>query len=656
MNTAFGSWPSPLTTKELTRGVTGFAGLQSAAGKLFLLESRPEEAGRSSILMLNPEVAKDTGLELTPAPFNVRSRVHEYGGGSFLATQKAVYFVNFKDQNIYVIDLLNASEQNAQAAPPRQLTETDTDRRYADLALDKTNQQLIAVCEQHSTNSHEPQNLLVCIDTTNGRESELHTGHDFYSSPRICPHSKEVAFVGWDHPNMPWDETVLYRAELKPGGLLNARQIEGAANESISQPSWLATGELLFVSDRSGFWNLHKFATSGSVNLCNDDAEYASPNWIFGLCEHTQLANGELAVVRQHGGLGELCVLKTNANNDAARESLDNTFAGYHALCSDDSHIYALADRMDGFACLIALDTKNTTTRVLRTAGEFALPNPSVPEALSVTNRSGLTTHAWLYLPQNPNSRSNEGATADERPPLLVLSHGGPTSSTSPALNPRIQYYTSRGWAVADVNYGGSTGYGRAYRMRLRNHWGLVDVHDCEDIAKALADSGRVDRTRIAIKGGSAGGYTTLAALTFGDVFAAGASHYGIGDLNALAAETHKFEARYVDGLIPKEEWDSRSPINDVDSLSCPVIFFQGSEDAVVPPGQAQAMVAALKAKGLPVAYVEFAGEGHGFRQAKNIQHAAAAEYQFFCRVFGIECPDSAVELDVENLAIDKPA
>jgi len=303
---------------------------------------------------------------------------------------------------------------------------------------------------------------------------------------------------------------------------------------------------------------------------------------------------------------------------------------------------------MDGFSSLIAVDTKTATTKVLRTAGEFALASPSLPEALAIKNRSGLTTHAWLYLPKNSNETS--GATPDERPPLLVLSHGGPTSSTSPALNPRIQYYTSRGWAVADVNYGGSTGYGRAYRERLRNNWGLIDVHDCEDVARSLAKSNRVDPNRMAIKGGSAGGYTTLAALTFGDVFAAGASHYGIGDLNALAAETHKFEARYVDGLIPKDQWNARSPINAVESLSCPVIFFQGSEDAVVPPGQAQAMVSALKAKGLPVAYVEFAGEGHGFRQAANIQHAAAAEYQFFCSVFGIECPDTPVDLDVENM------
>ena len=647
MNTAFGSWPSPLTTQELTRGVTGFADLQSAASSLFLLESRPEEAGRSTVVMLNPQQADDPGIEISPAPFNVRSRVHEYGGGSFLATQNALYFVNFADQNIYVVDLEQTTQEKPQPAPPRQLTSGDANRRYADLALDEAHQQLLAVCEQHLPDHHEPQNLLVGINLADGKETELHTGHDFYAAPRICPQNEQVAFIAWDHPHMPWDETVLYRATLKQGQLAETQVIEGAQNESISQPGWLENGALIFSSDRAGFWNLHRYNSDGSTNICRDDAEYTSPNWIFGIREHTQLVNGDLAVVRQHQGLGELCVLATNADTPT---SLNKEFAGYHALCSDATHLYALADRTDGFSCLIAVNTADASTNVLRTAGEFALREPSLPEAFAVTNRSGLTTHAWLYLPKNATNASTNGATADERPPLLVLSHGGPTSATSPALNPRIQYYTSRGWAVADVNYGGSTGYGRAYRERLRNNWGLIDVHDCEDVALALAEQNRVDPKRMAIKGGSAGGYTTLAALTFGNVFAAGASHYGIGDLNALAAETHKFEARYVDGLIPKQEWEARSPINAVDSLSCPVIFFQGSEDAVVPPGQAQAMVKALKAKGLPVAYVEFAGEGHGFRKATNIQQAAAAEYQFFCSVFGIECPDSPVDLEVENL------
>ena len=661
MNTPFGSWPSPLTAQELTRGVTGFADLQCAANALFLLESRPEEAGRNTLLMLNPEAPEKPGTELSPAPLNVRSRVHEYGGGAFLATEHTVFFVNFADQNIYLVDLEKIDPESVDSAleptPPRQLTFSEIDRRYADLALAPGGSQLIAVCEQHSDANHEPENFLVCIDLQSGAEQNLHSDHDFYAAPRVCQSSGQLAFVAWDHPAMPWDTTVLYQARIDDRSLVEVRQIEGGSNESITQPGWLQDQRLLFASDRNGFWNLHvrpsPRETDAAHCLQTESAEYASPAWVFGQREWVQLASGAIAAARQVNGLGELGIYQQGANNSSwQRTSIDAGFTAYHALCCDQTSLYALADRMDGFASVIAIDLATQTTRVLRKAGDFILKDVSTPEPLAFKNREGLTTHAWLYMPvaQSANAQDISRTTTSEKPPLLVLSHGGPTSATSPALNPRIQYYTSRGWAVADVNYGGSSGYGRAYRERLRNNWGLVDVHDCEDTALALADDNRVDRSRLAIKGGSAGGYTTLAALTFGDVFAAGASHYGIGDLNALAAETHKFEARYVDGLIPADEWDKRSPINSVDQLSCPVIFFQGSDDAVVPPGQAQAMVAALKQKSLPVAYVEFAGEGHGFRQAKNIQHAAAAEYQFFCRVFGIESPDAQVALTIENM------
>ena len=651
-NLAYGSWKSPLGTEELTRGVTGFADLQYAANALFLLESRPEEAGRSTLIMLDPNIPDDIGIELTPAPLNVRSRVHEYGGGAFLATDSSVYFVNFSDQNIFVVDLEMVSG-NVTPSPPRQLTQTDSNRRYADFALDAHNKQLVAVCEQHLTPGSEPKNSLVSIALSDASEHELHATHDFYAAPRLNPQDQQLAFVGWDHPHMPWDESKLYRASLTAGLLKNTQPIEGASDESITQPVWLNNGDLMFTSDRSGFWNLHVHAVPNALPLCPDEAEYASPAWVFGIRESLQLANGDLAAIRQQQGLGELSLLSAGQDpleHNHQLTKFNTDFAGYHALCASASHLFTLADSRIGFATLIAIRISDGQVTKLRSAGNFALARVSIPEAIEITNRRNEETHAWLYLPTHPHTGSNAGASDEERPPLLVLSHGGPTSQTSPALNPRIQYYTSRGWAVADVNYGGSTGYGRAYRERLRNQWGLVDVHDCEDIALALAQSDRVDPSRMAIKGGSAGGYTTLAALTFGNVFAAGASHYGIGDLTALAQETHKFEARYIDGLIPKNEWHSRSPINSVDDLSCPVIFFQGSDDAVVPPGQAQAMVAALKAKSLPVAYVEFAGEGHGFRGAKNIQHAAAAEYQFFCKVFGITPGDPPIELQIDNL------
>lgn len=660
MNAPFGSWSSPLDTSALTRGVTGFADLQSAAGMLFLLESRPEEAGRSTLLMIDPAKPAATPVELTPPPLNVRSRVHEYGGGAFVATSSQVIFVNFTDQNIYRVTLHKRAD-GLDASPPIALTSSSADTRFADFAVTPDEQTLIMVCEQHSANSHEPQNLLASIALAESAVERpltvLHEGHDFYAAPRISPDGSELAFVVWDHPNMPWDETQLLRTPLSN---IAPIRVAGGKQISVTQPHWYPepNNPLGFVADNNGYWNLYKQDTAGKSNpQCRhpDAAEYASPAWVFGQRESIVLADQSIVCVRQHHTGSSLCLL---APNNTKPVVLNNAFAGYTALCAHNQTLWCIADRVDGFACVLEIDLTSvagkhaTASRTLRHAGDLTLPAVSVPEPISVKNRNGATTYAWFYPPLRLNSKTTTDAQhTDEKPPLLVLSHGGPTSSCSPALNLRIQYYTSRGWAVADVNYAGSTGFGRSYRERLRGQWGVADVADCEDVASQLAADGRVDPKRMAIKGGSAGGYTTLAALTFGDVFAAGASHYGIGDLNALASDTHKFEARYVDGLVPKAEWDARSPINSVDSLSCPVIFFQGADDAVVPPNQAQAMVAALRTKGLPVAYIEFPGEGHGFRQAKNIQHAVSAEYQFFCTIFGISCPDAAIDLTIENLA-----
>ncbi len=653
----FGSWKSPLDAQALTRGVKGFADLQVAAGMLFLLESRPEEAGRSTLLMLDPTQPDATPVELTPAPLNVRSRVHEYGGGSFIATPTQVIFVNFADQNIYRVALAQG-EKSIEPGPPAALTNSDADTRFADFAVTPDEQTLIMVCEQHSEHAHEPQNLLTQLSLTatsaDNSFSVVHEGHDFYAAPRISPDGSELAFIVWDHPNMPWDETELLRTTLSTGATV---RVAGGNNTSVTQPNWYPTHaeRLGFIADNNGFWNLYTTQADATTSLHADKAEYASPAWVFGQREWLVLADESVVCVRQHHSGSSLCLLAPGATGEP--EVLNDAYAGYSALCVHNDRLWCIAEKTDGFACLLGVDlaaaTGSITGRELRQAGELNLAAVSAPEALSIKNRNGETTYAWFYPPLNLANDSEQAANTDQttqRPPLLVLSHGGPTSACSPALNLRIQYYTSRGWAVADVNYAGSTGFGRAYRERLRDQWGIADVADCEDVATQLAAAGRVDPKRMAIKGGSAGGYTTLAALTFGDVFAAGASHYGIGDLNALASDTHKFEARYVDGLVPKTEWDARSPINSVDSLACPVIFFQGADDAVVPPNQAQAMVAALRKKDLPVAYIEFPGEGHGFRQAKNIQHAVRAEYQFFCTIFAIDCPDAPIDLTIENL------
>lgn len=664
MNVPFGGWPSPIDASALTRGIKGFADLQHAAGQLFLLESRPEEAGRTTLLMIDPSTPNATPVELTPAPLNVRSRVHEYGGGAFLAEDSQVVFVNFADQNLYRVELAHTAEGILPSAP-QAITQSDANTRFADFTLDLTQSRVIAVCEQHTEGNHEPQNLLVAVDLPNGDPASapsspitLHEGHDFYAAPRVSPDGSQIAFVIWDHPNMPWDATALMLAPLVTQGPLMPEVAAGGPHESVTQPHWYANcgdepDRLGFVSDRSGFWNLYVTTDDGHHCLHNDEAEYASPAWVFGQRESVVLTHNKMLTARAHNGAGSLCVIDSSAASGL--RCLDDQFASYTALCADGNTGWCIADRVDGFACVLEIDLESGTSDVLLEAGSFGLPAVSTPQALRIDNRDGETTYAWFYPPlaltDTLPAGENQSDTAADVPPLLVLSHGGPTSACNPALNLRIQYYTSRGWAVADVNYAGSAGYGRKYRERLRNQWGIADVADCEDIALHLCAAGKVDPDRLAIKGGSAGGYTTLAALTFGDVFAAGASHYGIGDLNALAADTHKFEARYIDGLVPADQWSARSPITSVDSLSCPVIFFQGADDAVVPPNQAQAMVAALQNKNLPVAYVEFAGEGHGFRQAANIQHAARAEYQFFCTVFGIQCPDAPIDLHIENLA-----
>lgn len=675
MNAPYGSWASPLDPAALTRGIKGFVDLQSADGMLFLLESRPEESGRTTLLQLDPTQPDATPIELTPAPFNVRSRVHEYGGGSFIASTTQVIFINFADQNLYRV-ALQRTTNGLEPSPPVAITASDSKTRFADFVITPDGEHLIAVCEEHAE-STEPKNCLVRLElnatTGDAQPQTIHAGHDFYACPRVSPDGSELAFVVWDHPNMPWDETRLLRAPLSQIAPLNVACVAGGNNSSITQPHWHgenqpvgATTEtssvpektpapmsnrLGFIADDNGFWNLYVTAAQGNRCVHADNAEYASPAWVFGQRECVVLPDGGSVCVRQHESGASICVL---ANPDRATVEpqaprvLSEGYASYSALCTDHRKVWCLADRVDNFACLLEIDLATGHVKTLRDAGLLSLPGVSTPEPLRVQNRDNETTHAWFYPPLALTGSPNPDAGT--KPPLLVLSHGGPTSACSPALNLRIQYYTSRGWAVADVNYAGSTGFGRAYRDRLRNQWGVADVADCEDIALHLAAAGRVDAERMAIKGGSAGGYTTLAALTFGDVFAAGASHYGIGDLNALAADTHKFEARYIDGLVPKSDWNARSPINSVDKLSCPVIFFQGADDAVVPPNQAQAMVAALRQKGLPVAYIEFAGEGHGFRQASNIQHAVNAEYQFFCTMFGIPCPDAPIELTIENL------
>jgi len=633
----YGSWPSPISAELITAGVTGLSALSGNDAALFWLESRPDEGGRNTLVMWRDGAR----AELTPAPFNVRTRVHEYGGGAYLATNSDAYFVNFADQNIYRVPLTGGA--------PIAITHTDADTRYADFVVDEPRARLISVGERPG--EKERENCLLAVAIATGATTDLHRGHDFYAAPRISPDGRRLCFLSWDHPNMPWDGTQLHVARLTDDGMLADETIvAGGAAESIVQPEWLTSDRILFASDQNGFWNLYSYDASGIYCVYPDEAEYSGPAWGFGSKYYCVLGTRHVVAQRMHKGATSLLII--DVDNGMATP-LPSEWQAFFGLAIVGERLNFVGGSPDRLATITSMDLSGAPGEPIAVAGKLPISASyfSMPESIEYPTRDGATAYAYFYPPRNPDAQ----APTSERPPLLVMSHGGPTAATHPLINFRIQYYTTRGWAVADVNYGGSSGYGRAYRERLDGQWGVVDVHDCEDLVEHLAAADRIDRDRVAIRGGSAGGYTTLAALTFGNTFRAGASHYGIGDLETLARDTHKFESRYLDRLIgpypqARDLYVERSPIHHVERLTCPVVFFQGLEDRVVPPNQAEAMVDALRSRQLPVAYVAFEGEQHGFRQAANIRRALEGEYLFFARIFGFEPADSLPPLEIEFL------
>ncbi len=625
-----GSWRSPIDAGIVAGGAKGYGELRARGDALFWTESRPEQAGRSTLLTR----VSDAIRELTPAPFNPRSRVHEYGGGSYCVADEHIYFVNFADQNIYAV-----SATADQRGPPRQVTQGDARERFADLTSD--GRALLAVRERHDASGTEPVNDLVRVDVADGSVSVLHEGHDFYAAPRPSGDGR-IAFLVWDHPNMPFDGCQLLVAEDDGSGLLNPTIAAGGANESIVQPVW--NGErLLFASDVDGYWNLYAYDGSGVYAVLPDAAEYAGPAWNFANTYYVPVGPSHVVARRVEDGTPSLVLVDLDRG---LASPLDDESSSYFDIVRTPTGIAYIAGFADRPKQIVELRLDTRSTSALSQPGDLPVERDfiAVPEAVTFPAKAG-DSHAFFYPPTNRDHHVPTG----ELPPLLVTTHGGPTANAWADLDWRVQYYTSRGWAVADVNYGGSTGFGRAYRERLDGNWGRTDIDDCVACVHHLVAQGRVDPARVAIKGGSAGGYTTLAALAFTNVFRAGASHYGVGDLKALAADTHKFESRYLDTLIGSPEaLDARSPINHVDKLNCPVIFFQGTEDKVVPPNQAESMRDALAAKGIPVAYVLFDGEGHGFRRAENVRRAVEAEYVFFSKVFGFEPTDDLSGVDVD--------
>ncbi|HEX8174585.1 MAG TPA: S9 family peptidase [Pyrinomonadaceae bacterium] len=637
----YGSWKSPITSELIVKGSIGLGQTALDGPDIYWIEVRPQEGGRSCIVRLSADGRTE---DVIPQNFNSRTRVHEYGGGDYAVSDGTVYFSNFADQRIY---RKRPDEQEPEALTPAEKM------RYADMVVDARRNRLISVREDHTRSEREAVNTIVAVSLEgNDAGRVLASGNDFYASPRLSPDGKRLAYLTWNHPNMPWDGCELWLCELdEEGAVRESKRVAGSVEESIFQPEWSPDGTLYFVSDRSGWWNLYRLEDENEAEaLCPMEAEFGQPQWIFGTSMYAFESRETIICAFIEKGRARLARL------DTASKRLERLETPY----SDISYVRAGGGRAvfrggspTQAASVVLLDLGTMKTEALRRATDLRIDECyiSVPEAIEFPTEDGLTAHGFYYAPHNCDYSAPETSL----PPLLVKSHGGPTASTSTTFALGIQYWTSRGIAVLDVNYGGSTGYGRAYRQRLNDRWGIVDVDDCVNGARHLIERGLADPNACAIDGGSAGGYTTLCALTFRDLFKAGASHFGVSDLAALATETHKFESRYLDRLIgPYPEradlYRERSPIFFTDKLSCPVIFFQGLEDKIVLPNQAEMMVDALREKGLPVAYVPFEGEQHGFRRAENIRRALDGELYFYSRIFRFELGEEVEPVEIENL------
>lgn len=633
-----GSWKSPITADRVAGSEIGLEQVRIDDDNIYWIERRPQEGGRKVIVRRTRNGAV---TDVTPAGFNARTRVHEYGGGDYAVADGKIVFSNFADQRLYLQGI---------GSEPKPFT-PEASLRYADGQIDHRRNLFVCVREDHA-GAGEAVNTLVRVNLAGSEGATvLVSGNDFYSSPRLSPDGSHLAWLTWNHPNMPWDGTELWVGRLaNDGSIVEKEKIAGGIDESICQPEWSPDGILYFVSDRTGWWNLYRWKEGKIEPLCPIDAEFGQPQWVFGTSLYAFASKRKIVCSYTKNGADYLAALDTQTKT---MHGIETPFTSISQVrCADERVVFIGASPTESTA-VISLDLTTKRFEVLRRSRETAvdLRYLTEPKSIEYATQGGLTAHGYFYPPKNRDYTASPG----EKPPLVVMSHGGPTSSSSSSLKYSIQYWTSRGIAVLDVNYGGSSGYGRAYRERLNGQWGIVDVDDCVNGARYLAESGEVDGNRLAVRGGSAGGYTTLCALTFRDIFKAGASHYGISDLEALARDTHKFESRYLDRLIgPYPErhdlYVERSPIHFTERLNCAMIIFQGLEDKVVPPNQAEKMVQAVRAKKLPVAYLAFEGEQHGFRKAENIKRVLEAELYFYSKVFGFEVAEPAEPIQIENL------
>jgi dipeptidyl aminopeptidase/acylaminoacyl peptidase len=673
----YGTWSSPLTAARVAAGAIRLDQIQLDGDTLYWVEGRPSEGGRNVIVRRTPDGVTS---DVTPPTFNVRTRVHEYGGAAYAIDRGVVYFSNFADQRLYRQPL---------GGPPVALT---TEGYYfADCHVDATRGRLLCVREDH-TKDGEPTAAIVAVGIEGAKGARgakgakgigaksassasvhvLVSGADFYSDPTVSPDGKSLAWLQWNHPNMPWDGTELWTATFKADGTLGSREkVAGSVDESIFQPEWSPDGVLHFVSDRTGWWNLYRrrassdnrFVEAGQViePLRPMSAEFGKPQWAFSMVTYAFASPTRIVATYSEAGRWKMALIESE---ERRFEPVALSLEPLQSIRANARAAYFVGASPTEAPAVVKMTIGAMETEVLRSSsGERIAPEwISVPEAVTFSafapadspelrrDRLARDVHAFFYAPKNPNFV----APPDEKPPLIVLTHGGPTAATEDALDLKVQYWTSRGFAILDVNYSGSTGYGREYRDRLKGQWGIADVDDAVGGAQAMVAQGKADANRLIIRGGSAGGYTTLAALTFHRTFKAGASYYGISDIEVLARDTHKFESRYLDSLIgpypsAKDRYVQRSPIHFTDRLSCPLILFQGLEDKVVPPNQSALMADAVRKKGLPVAYVTFEGEQHGFRKAENIARALEAELYFYGEVFRFTIADSIAPVTIDN-------
>jgi dipeptidyl aminopeptidase/acylaminoacyl peptidase len=635
----YGSWKSPISAEMLVQGAVRFGDVSIDGDTLYWVEGRPQEEGRYVICRR----AADGSIEdVLPKPFSARTTIHEYGGGALLASAGTVFFTNYSDQRIWRMKPGEA---------PRPVT-PEGKQRFADYVHDTARNRLIAVCEDHTTSDNEPANLIVAVNLDSGEVTTLVEGADFYSNPRLSPDGQQLLWLSWNHPNMPWDDSDVWVAPVAADGTVGKpRKVAGGEDESVSQPSWSPDGTLYFVSDRTDWWNLYAERDGVVVPVLPMEAEFGVPQWVFGISTYDFADAGSIIARYTSGGTWSLAQIDSKTGKHERLPLPYTNFSGPHI---GGAKAYVVAGSPTETEGLLEIDLSSGKAHVIRRASPIE-PDPaftSAPEPVEFPTEVGKTAHAFYYPPKNANYRAPSG----ELPPLLILIHGGPTSATGAQFRLSTQYLTSRGFAVCDVNYGGSTGYGRRYRNRLRDNWGVVDVADAINAALHLAKQGKADRNRLLIRGGSAGGYTTLACLAFSDVFRCGASLYGVSDLALLVSDTHKFESRYLDrlvGFLPQDEarYRERSPIHHLDGFDRPVILLQGLEDKIVPPNQAELILESLRKRGVPVAYVPFPGEQHGFRKAENIIRAHEAELYFYSRILGFPLAESIEPVEIFNLA-----